>query len=190
MSATAESLIHRHRYSVQDYYRMVDSGILAPDARVELIDGEVIEMPPIGARHASLVTDLQNLLIAAVGARALIRVQSPVHLDGYNEPEPDIALVRPQARRYRERHPQPSDCLLLIEVAESTLRYDRDVKIALYSRHGIPDAWLIDTGSATLTVYRQPAPDGCRELIRWAALDRVPVPGLDPLHVDLSQVIG
>ena len=144
MSSTAEDLIHRHRYTVEDYYRMVEVGILAPDARVELIEGEVIEMPPIGAPHAAVVTDLQNLLIGAVGGDAIVRVQNPVRLGLHDEPQPDIALVKPPASKYRRRHPAAADVLLLIEVVDTSLRYDREVKLPLYGRKGIPETWLLD----------------------------------------------
>ncbi|MGE5154491.1 MAG: Uma2 family endonuclease [Bdellovibrio bacteriovorus] len=131
MSSSAVDLVRRHRYTVEDYYRMAEVGILAPDARVELIDGEVIELPPIGAPHAGVVTDLQNRLIAAIGNDAIVRVQNPIHLGPHDEPQPDIALVTPPAAKYRMRHPGPADILLLIEVAETNLRLDRDLKLCI-----------------------------------------------------------
>ncbi|MCU0836079.1 MAG: Uma2 family endonuclease [Chromatiaceae bacterium] len=132
MPSPAEDLIRRHRFTVTDYYRMAEDGILAPDARVELIDGEVLEMPPIGPLHASVVTEIQDLLTAAVRGRAVVRVQNPVHLGPHDEPQPDIALVKPPTARYRTRHPEPQDILLLVEVADTSLRVDRDLKLGVY----------------------------------------------------------
>ncbi|HYN77560.1 MAG TPA: Uma2 family endonuclease [Lamprocystis sp. (in: g-proteobacteria)] len=189
MSSTAEDLIHRHRYTVEDYYRMGEVGILAPDARVELIDGEVIEMPPIGAPHASVVTDLQNALIAAVRGQALVRVQNPIHLGRHDEPQPDIALVKPPASKYRKRHPVPADILLLIEVADSSLRYDRDVKGLLYAQAGIPEVWLLDIKARVIRRYRAPSPAGYRESDTPGDLTAVPIPGLESMVLDLSHLL-
>jgi len=188
MSSTAEDLIHRHRYQVEDYYRMAETGILAPDARVELIDGEILDMPPIGAGHASIVTDLQNLLIAAVADRAIVRVQNPVRLDRTNEPQPDIALVRPPSRQYRKRHPGPEDILLLIEIADTSLRYDRDLKIPLYARFGIPEVWLLDLTAKTLTCFSHPDDSVYARVDRVDAPGRLPVPGIDGVSVDLTDL--
>jgi Uma2 family endonuclease len=189
MSSTAEDLIRRHRFTVEDYYRMADDGILTADARVELVDGEVIEMPPIGAPHASVVTDIQNLLIAAVGDRAIVRVQNPVRLDRHSEPQPDIALVTPPGSKYRTRHPTPADILLLVEVADTSLRLDRDIKLGIYARSGIPEVWLLDLNTRDIMRYWAPAVAGylkSEPLVESAA---VPLPGLPAVHLDLSRLL-
>nr|WP_242482517.1 Uma2 family endonuclease [Thiocystis violacea] len=179
-------MIHRHRYTVDDYYRMAESGILSPDARVELIEGEIIDMPPIGAPHASAVNRLHQQLLDAVHGQVIVRGQSPVRLDSRNEPEPDIALVRNRSGHYRDRHPSPTDVLLLVEVADSSLRYDRDVKMALYARFGIPETWLINLADATLTAFRAPGAEGYA-MAELLATDRpIPLPGLEGLSVDLA----
>lgn len=158
MSSTAEDLIRRHRYTVDDNHRMAEVGILAPDARVELIDGEVIERAPIGAPHASVVTDLQNLLVGAVADQALVRVQNPVRLGRHDEPQPDLALVTPPAARYRARHPGPADVLLLIEVADTSLRFDRDVKLGRAAASRRSGCWTSSPpGSRATTRPRIPA---------------------------------
>jgi Uma2 family endonuclease len=188
MSSTAEDLVRRHHFTVDDYYRMGEVGILAADARVELIDGEVIEMPPIGAAHASVVTDLQNRLIAAAGQRVIVRVQNPIHLGRHDEPQPDIALVTPPASKYRTRHPVAADVLLLIEVAETSLRVDRDLKLGLYARCAIPEVWLVDIKAGRITCYRDPSDTGYGESEILLLDSPVPVPGLPspPSRVDLS----
>jgi Uma2 family endonuclease len=188
MSSTAEDLIHRHRYTVADYYRMGEVGILAPDARVELIDGEVIEMPPIGAPHASIVTDMQRALERAVGDAALVRVQNPIQLGRHDQPQPDLALVKPPASKYRKRHPLPADILLLIEVADSSLRYDRDVKGRLYALAGIPEVWLLDVNARTLRRFQAPNRAGYGESELIADLAAIPIPGLNAVCLDLSRL--
>src|SRR5207247_3212709 len=136
-------LAHR-RFTVDEYYRMAETGILAEDDRVELLDGEIVEMSPIGPRHAATVTRLDHLFNRLVGDRAIVRAQNPVRLDGYSEPEPDIALVTPRADFYRAEHPTPRDILLIVEVADTSLRYDRHTKLPGYARAGVPEAWLVD----------------------------------------------
>ena len=190
MSSTAEDLtpIRRHRYTVADYYRMGEVGILAPEARVELIDGEVIELPPIGAPHASVVTEIQHILEHAVGDAAIVRVQNPVHLGRHDEPQPDLALVSPPASKYRLRHPRPGDILLLIEVADTTLRFDRDVKLGRYARVGIPEVWLLDLKARMLHRSRAPGAKGYRESEHLGDLSALPVPGLEATRLDLSEL--
>src|SRR5690606_20818239 len=117
-------------------------GILRPDDRVELIEGEIIDVAPIGSRHAGTVDYLATALTTAVARRAIVRVQGPVTLDAYSQTEPDVALLRPRSDYYRAAHPTPSDVLLLVEVAEASLRYDRGVKIPLYARSGVAEVWL------------------------------------------------
>jgi len=189
MSSTAEDLIRRHRYTVEDYYRMAEVGILAPDVRVELIDGEVIEMPPIGAPHASVVTDIQNLLIAAVGDRAIVRVQNPVRLGRHSEPQPDIALVSPPGSKYRTRHPTPADILLLVEVADTSLRLDRDLKLGIYARGGITDVWLLDLQTRSIVRYWAPGVVGYLKSEPLVDRAAVPIPGLPAVHLDLSRLL-
>ena len=152
----------RRRFTVAEYYEMAKAGILGEDDRVELIAGAVIEMAPIGRRHAACVRRLDRLFQQAVGDAAVISVQNPVWLDERNEPQPDLELLRPRPDFYTLGHPTPADVLLIIEVAETSSRYDRQVKVPLYARHGIPECWLFDLDQATITVYREPTPTGYR----------------------------
>lgn len=189
MSRTAEDLIRRHRFTVDDYYRMAEDGILAPDARVELIDGEVLEMPPIGPLHASVVTEIQDLLTAAVRGRAVVRVQNPVHLGPHDEPQPDIAVVTPPAAKYRSRHPGPGDILLLVEVADTSLRVDRDLKLGVYATSGVPEAWLIDIAHGEISRHRRPNAGRYQESETLGDLVAVAVPRLRGVFVDLSRLL-
>jgi Uma2 family endonuclease len=158
----SESMSHsaaeprRHRLTVADYYRMGEVGILAPDARVELIDGEIIDMAPIGSLHVSAVLRLDHLLKEALTGKAFVLVQSPIALGEHSAPQPDLALLRPRADYYRSSLAGPDDVLLIVEVAQSSLRFDRDDKIPLYARHGIPEVWLVDLEAKRLARYRKP----------------------------------
>jgi len=134
-------------HSVADYYRMAEAGILAREAHVELIDGEIIDTAPMGSRHASVVDRLVHLFKRAVGDRAWVRSQNPIRLGDFSEPEPDLALLRWRDDFYAAAHPAANDVLLIVEVADSSLQYDRDIKLPLYARHGIPEVWLIDLDS-------------------------------------------
>ena len=146
----------RHWLTVDDYYRMAEVGILDPEARVELIDGEIIDMAPPGSPHAATVNYLTQVFVRAVEGRANVVVQNPVRLNKYCEPQPDLALVRWRDDFYRERHPQPDDVLLLVEVAATSLRYDRRKKVPLYERHGISEMWLVDVNGRRFVRYRAP----------------------------------
>ncbi len=171
----------RRRFTVDEYHRMADVGILTANDRVELLDGEIVQMSPIGPLHGGSVDDVNRVFLRAVGDRAIVRVQNPVRLDEHNEPEPDLVLARPRRDRYRRSHPGPADVLLIVEVADTTLQLDRQVKLRLYARFGIPEVWIENlagtssgTGSArgrgrarrepAVEVYRRPGPNGYEDV--------------------------
>jgi Uma2 family endonuclease len=180
----------RHRLTVADYYRMGEVGILAPDARVELIDGEIIDMAPIGSPHVSTVLHLDQLLQEAVRGQALVLVQAPIVLDDYSAPQPDIALLRPRADYYRSSLARPSDVLLIVEVAQSSLRFDRTIKAPLYARHGIPELWLIDTAQQKLTRYRTPRHGSYTATDEPAVSSPVGIEQLPAVELDLSTLLA
>lgn len=167
---------------------MGEAGLFGEDDRVELIEGEIIEMTPIGSRHAGTVKRLIRLLSQAVGARAIVAAQDPLPLGSRSEPQPDIALLRPRDDFYTTSHPGPADVLLLIEVAEAGLRYDREIKIPLYARHGIQAVWLVDLAGRELTAYAQPVGEGYLQQRVVTDLAAVELPGLDSLTVDLAAL--
>jgi Uma2 family endonuclease len=146
----------RHRISVEAFHRMGETGILGPEDRVELIDGEIIDMSPIGAWHAAIVDILARHFGRCAGESLFVRCQNPLRLDDVNEPEPDIAILRPRADFYTTGHPGPADVLLVIEVADTSLAYDLGTKVPLYARHGIPEVWVIDAATRRTRVFRQP----------------------------------
>lgn len=186
MSTPAQPSPHRHAYSVDDYYRMTEAGILRPGDRVELIEGEIIDRVPIGSRHAAAVKRIAHILRQTVGERAYLSVQDPVRLGRYSEPQPDIALLLPRTDFYAAAHPGPADVLLIVEVADSTLRFDRDIKLPLYARHDIPEVWLVDIENAQFTIHTGPQADGYAQTRTVTTLAQIEVPGVAGAVVDLS----
>lgn len=150
----------RRRFTVDEYYRMAETGILSPEDRVELIEGEVVEMIPIGSSHAGHVKCLVQLLSEAVGDNAIVGVQDPIRLGDHSEPEPDISLLEPRDDFYASAHPTADDVLLLIEVADTSLEYDRTVKIPLYAKHGVESVWLLNLEDEAVEVYEKPDEKG------------------------------
>lgn len=148
--------IEKWIFSVDEYHRMSEAGILSEDARVELIDGEIIKMSPIGSRHVGCVNRLNTLLNRRVGQAAIVSVQNPIHIAEYSEPEPDIALLKPRADFYSQSLATADDVLLIIEVADTSVEYDRDVKLPLYARAGIPETWLANLQQDRVEAYSQP----------------------------------
>ena len=146
----------RLQFTTDHVYRMLATGILNEDDRVELIDGDLVTMSPIGNHHAYCVDTLNHLLVLTLNTKAIIRVQSSIHLDLYNLPQPDLAALRARRDRYRHAPPQPRDIFLVIEVADSTVRYDRMVKMPLYARFGVREAWLVDLPGQIIEIYTHP----------------------------------
>ncbi len=188
MTATAREVYQRHRLTVRDYQRMGEAGIFHEDDRVELIEGEIVDMAPIGAGHASSVKRLANIMKLAVWEQAIVSVQDPIVLGEQSAPQPDIALLRPKADYYAAAHPQARDVLLIVEVADSSLDYDREVKLPLYTRHGIPEVWLVDVAGRRLTLYRQPSPQGYLEALEPETLTAIAVPGLPDVELNLEKL--
>ena len=193
MAAEAGLLDHpwvkRHKLDVVQYHRMGEAGVFEGNERVELIEGEIVEMAPIGSNHAGTTNVLTRSLFDAVGARAVVAVGNPVRLDRYNEPQPDFALLRPRADSYRDAHPTAADTLLLIEVADSSLRYDRKVKLPLYARHGVPELWIVDLEGGTVEVCREPRGDGYAAISRVAPGDVLEPALLPGVRIAVTDII-
>ncbi|MGI8554167.1 MAG: Uma2 family endonuclease [Dehalococcoidia bacterium] len=154
----------RRLFNVEEYERMGETGILHEEERVELLDGEILQMAAMGSRHAGCVEFLVEWFIARLAGRVIVRVQNPVRLRPRSQPEPDLALLRPRADRYRSAHPGPEDVYLIIEVAESSLAYDRDRKLPRYAKAGIPEVWIVDLIGERVSLYRAPHADRYQQI--------------------------
>ena len=180
--------VTRRRFTVHDYHRMGEAGILHEDDRVELIEGEIVEMAAIGTRHFSCVNGLNRMLVRSVGDEAIVSVQNPVRLNEHTEPQPDLTVIR--ERDYRESLPIPEDVLLLIEVSDTTLRYDRGVKLPLYARAGIREVWIVDLSGETIERHTDPSGHSYRRTERAQRGDRIACSTLPDLTLTVDDVLG
>ena len=180
----------RGPFTVDDYHRLGELGILEEDDRVELLDGQIVEMTPIGPEHAGCVDELARLLSRVAGATAIVRVQNPVIIGDRWEPQPDVTLVRARPSGYRTAHPGAADVLLVIEVADVSLRRDREVKLPRYAAAGIREAWLVDLDQDVIEVHREPGAEGygqMRTLTRGETLTPLAVPAGS---ISVDEVLG
>ena len=185
-----ERRISRRRFTVDEYHGMAEAGILHEDDRVELIEGGVVEMTPIGGRHAKCVTELTRALTPLVGEDTRVSPQNPVRLGDYEEPQPDVALLRVGERYQASELPNPEDVLLLIEVSDTSLAYDRDVKLPLYARSGIAEVWLVDLVSDVIERHTEPSPDGYRLVRRVGRGETIKSTVLPALVLPVDTVLG
>ncbi len=180
-----------YRFTANDYHRMAEAGIIGEDDRVELLEGEIVEMAPIGPGHAGGVKRLLNgFLPLQVESKAIISVQDPIHLGEYSEPQPDLALLKPRADFYAQGHPLPQEVLLVVEVMESSADYDREVKVPLYARFSIPEPWLVDLEQGLIEVYREPGPEGYREVHTIRRGERLSPQAFPQLTLTADEVLG
>ena len=167
-----------HRFSREDYHAIAKAGILGEDDRVELIAGEIITQMPIGTVHAGAVNRLNQLLSSLARGRCIVSVQNPIALDAFSEPQPDLALLRVRADFYSNAHPGPEDVLLFVEVADTTLAFDREEKIPLYAAAGISEVWLVELVDKSLSVFRRPEQGTYTEVTRHRSGETIAIPGL------------
>jgi hypothetical protein len=180
-----------YRFRVKDYHRMAEAGIFHEDDRLELLEGEIVEMPPIGPGHASGVKRLMNsFLPLQVAGKAIISVQDPVHLGEYSEPQPDLALLKPRPDFYAREHPGPEEVFLVVEVMETSASYDRAVKVPLYARFGLPETWLVDVEQGLIEVYRAPSPEGYQQVRTLRQGERLSPQAFPELSVTVDELLG
>jgi Uma2 family endonuclease len=182
--------IAKRWFTVAQYNRMGETGILTEDDRVELIEGEIIEMSPIGRRHAACVGRLTNLFGRLLAERAIVWVQNPIVLNDYSEPQPDVALLRRRDDFYERSLPTPDDVLLVVEVADTTLEYDRQIKAPLYARAGIAEVWIVNLMDEKIEIYVQPMNDAYqskREAKRGETLNS---PSAFNVTLDVDDILG
>ncbi len=180
----------RRRIDVYEYARMGEIGIFGPEERVELIDGEIVTMMTFGPDHMGSVNGLTELLVTATVGRAIVSVQNPVVLDEYSELEPDCAVLRFREDRYRLRKPGPADILLLIEVAKTSISFDRAVKAPLYARAGVPELWVADLAKRVLEVYRLPVDGVYSAVVTYKPEDTVALSRMPDVRIPLALVFG
>jgi Uma2 family endonuclease len=159
----AAAPIPRRRFTIDEYHRMGEAGVFAEDDRVELLDGAIIQMSPIGIPHSSSVDRLNAFFGRRLGRQAIIRVQGPIILDRWSEPQPDLSVLAPRADFYGHAQPRPRDVLLAIEVMDSSRSYDRTLKLPLYARAELREVWLVDLKAEVIERYRRPALRGYRD---------------------------
>ncbi|QSJ19871.1 Uma2 family endonuclease [Nostoc sp. UHCC 0702] len=180
----------RRKFTVEQYHKMVESGILAEDDRVELIRGEIIEMSPIGTKHAACVNRLVNLLVQLLGKRVIVAAQNPIALNNKSEPQPDVALLKPRDDFFATAHPQPQDIFLLIEVSDSTVMYDREEKIPLYAEANIIEVWLIDINEQIVEVYQQPTAAGYQHMQKFTSGESLLISAFPDVNITANEIFG
>jgi len=179
------------KFTVEEYHKLAEVGILREDDRVELIEGEIVVNSPIGSKHAACVTRLTHLFTQRVEDRAIVSVQNPVRLSEHSEPQPDLALLRPRPDFYASEHPKPEDVLLIVEVAETSLEYDREVKLPLYAEHGIPEVWLVDVIQRRVEILKKPQGERYTSVQAPTKDDEALAPeALPELRLTLKELFG
>ncbi len=183
------TLSRERPFTVSEYYRLQEAGILTEEDHVELISGRIVTMSPIGSRHAACVDRLTRLLSKQIGESAIVRVQSPILLDDYSEPEPDLTLLVPRDDFYADAHPRPTDVLLAIEVSDTSASYDREIKVPLYAKAGLSAVWLVDLQEGNVETYTDPD-DGV-----YRKMDKIGVGELSAKHIDglklaVAEILG
>jgi Uma2 family endonuclease len=179
----------RRLLTVDEYHRMGEAGILTDDDRVELIEGELVAMAPIGSEHIASTNALTRLLVLAIGDRGIVSVGNPVRMNRHSEPQPDFAVLKPRDD-YRKTLPRPEDTMLAVEVANTSLEYDRKVKLALYARGGIPEVWIVNLAAEEVEVHRSPATDNYTSVTRAGRSDDLTIEALPGVLVPVARIFA
>jgi Uma2 family endonuclease len=178
-----------HRFTIDEYHRMADAGLFGEDDRIELLDGEIVEMAPIGSRHAGCVNKLTRLFIERAQGRGIVAVQNPILVPDHSEPQPDLAVLRPRSDDYAEAHPLPPDVLLVVEVADTTVAWDRRRKVPLYAAASLLEVWLVDLPAGAIEVFRD-AHDGEYTAVTTARPGDVLAPlGLPEVQLRVDEIL-
>jgi len=180
----------KHYFTVSEYERMGETGVFAPDARVELIEGEIVEMSPIGSRHAACVELVAETLTMQFQGKAIVRIQNPIVLNDFSEPQPDVAVLHFRTDRYRTAHPRPNEVLLVIEVSDTTYPYDRNVKIPLYARAGIAEALIFNLPEEEREYFSQPEAGTYQSRRVLKSGERFESAKVNGLTLDVDTILG
>ncbi len=182
--------LEKRHFNVDEYYRMARAGVLKPDDRLELIEGEIIKMAPIGSPHAACVSRLNDLFSNLDKRKTMVRVQNPIRLDDFSEPVPDLVLLKPRKDYYASRHPIPSDIVLVIEVADTSIHSDRHVKIPLYARALIPEVWLVNLPRKVIEVYSEPIDGAYRRSHKYKNGETIVAGSISGLNLKVADILG
>ncbi|MEY2985269.1 MAG: hypothetical protein RLZZ568_1886 [Cyanobacteriota bacterium] len=178
-----------HKFTVEQYHQLSEKNVLSPESRVELIQGEVLDMSPIGIRHGTTVKRLNAFFAVQLSQKAIVSVQDPIQINNYSEPQPDLALLKFQPDFYGDRLPRAEDVLLIIEVADSSYAYDRQIKLPLYAQSGIPEVWLVDLNRQRLEQFTQPQGSDYGQVTQLNKDQRACCEGFPELCLDLTTIL-
>lgn len=181
--------VAKRRFSVDEYYRLAQAGILTADERLELLDGEVIELSAISSHDAACVRRLNAFLSRLFRDKVIVSVRHPVHLDEFSEPQPDVALLRWREDFYAESHPTPPDVLVVIEVADTSVEYDRKRKLPLYARAGIPEFWLANLPEDRFEIHTEPRGDEYQSVSVVRSSETINSEAVAGLSVNVSDIL-
>jgi Uma2 family endonuclease len=187
MTTRTTEITNTHRFSAEAYHRMGEAGVFG-EQRVELLYGQIVDMSPIKSNHAGTVKRLIRLFSELLPSSVILSVQDPIQLDDYSEPEPDLSLLRYRSDFYGNEHPVAEDIHLLIEVADSSLEKDRDIKLPLYASHGIPEVWIVNLQDKQIERYRSPGPKGYTDIHIFLPGDKIATEFMKA--VEVSAVLG
>ena len=182
--------LQKHSFNVDEYHRMAEVGLLSEDSRVELIEGEIIEMSPIGSTHGGTVNRSSTVLNSKLSQIAIVSVQNPIRLNDFSEPQPDLALLKPRKDFYSKSHPSAEDVLVVIEVADTSLEYDRNVKLPLYARAGIREAWLMVPGKNVIEIHSKPMKGKYQKVQRLKRGKSLVSPTIPSLSCRVEDLLG
>ena len=182
--------IAKKLFTADEYNRMAEAGILGPEDHVELIDGEIIQMSPIGVRHVGFVSRANDLFITTFKGKVVVGVQCPIQLTNYTEPEPDISLLKWRKDYYQGKRAEAEDALLVVEVSDTTLRYDREIKVPLYAAAGVPEVWIEDINGDQLLVFRDPAGNNYTTTLTLRRGDSVSVLAFPETIFKVDDILG
>lgn len=180
--------IARHCFTADEFERMAERGVFLEDARLELVEGEIVEMSPIGKRHAACVDALNWWLNQKAGREAIVRVQSPILLDNFSQPQPDLALLKRREDFYRDALPTPADVLLVVEVADTSVEYDRQVKLPIYARARVAEVWIVNLPDELIETYSRPVGDAYEAKAERRRGEQVSSTALPALVVEVDAV--
>jgi Uma2 family endonuclease len=177
-------------FTVDEYYRMGEAGILGPEDRVELINGEILKMSPIGNPHVACVDRANALFAVSFTGKAIVSIQNPVLLNTYNEPQPDVVLMKARPDFYKLKRHMPEDVLLLIEVADTTLRFDRKVKLPIYAASGVTEVWIEDLQHDKILVFRDPKDDVYKTCLTFQRGDSISIAAMPDTIFKVEDLLG